>query len=80
MSRIDEITLNVLRDSGEPVRESALYERVGTHGADIAPEAFIGVLERLATEGHLRVSFERDSTARDPEPFEPRFWSVVGDD
>ncbi len=80
MSRIDEVTLTVLRDSGEPVREAALYERVGAHEVDIAPEAFIGVLERLAAEGHLRVSFERDSRARDPEPFEARFWSVVGYD
>jgi len=80
MSSIDAVTLAALRESGEPVRESALYERVAARGVEVEPTAFIGVLERLAAEGHLRVSFERDSTVRDPEPFEARFWSVVGDD
>ena len=80
MSSIDQVTLAVLHDSGEPVREAALYERVTARGVVAEPEAFVGVLERLAAEGHLRISFERDSTVRDPEPFEPRFWSVVGDD
>jgi hypothetical protein len=69
--------LEVLRGAGEPVREAALHERVVARGVDVGPAAFIAVLERLAAEGHLRVSFERDSTARDPEPFEARFWSVV---
>jgi hypothetical protein len=69
--------LEVLRRAGEPVREAALHERVVSRGVDVEPAAFIAVLERLAAEGHLRVSFERDSTARDPEPFEARFWSVV---
>ena len=77
MSAVEGATLEVLRESGEPVRESALYERVSARGVDIDPEAFVGILERLGAEGHLRVSFERDSTTRDPEPFEPRFWTVV---
>lgn len=77
MSAAGAVALEVLRDSGEPVREAALYERVLVRGVDVAPAAFIAVLERLAAEGHVRVSFEHDSTARDPEPFEPRFWTVV---
>lgn len=80
MTTIDAVILAVLHESGEPVREAALYERVGARGVDTEPTAFIGVIERLAAEGHLRVSFERDSTVRDPEPFESRFWSVIGDD
>ncbi len=74
---VDGVTLEVLRQSGEPVREAALYERVIARGIDIEPEDFVGTLERLGAEGHLRVSFEHDSTTRDPEPFEPRFWTVV---
>ena len=77
MSAAGAVALEVLRDSGEPVREAALYERVTARGVVVEAPAFVAVLERLATEGHVRVSFEHDSTARDPEPFEPRFWSVV---
>ncbi len=77
MGAAGALALEVLRDAGEPVREAALHERVVARGVDLEPAAFIAVLERLASEGHLRVSFEHDSTTRDPEPFEPRFWSVV---
>jgi hypothetical protein len=77
VSAAGAVALEVLRDSGEPVREAALYERVTARGVEVAPPAFVAVLERLATEGHVRVSFEHDSTVRDPEPFEPRFWSLV---
>ncbi len=77
MTTVNAVTLEVLREAGEPVREAVLYERLTARGVDVAPDAFIATLERLATGGRLRVSFEHDSTARDPEPFEPRFWSGV---
>lgn len=77
MTTVDAITLEVLREAREPVREAVLHERVTARGVDVAPAAFIAVLERLATDGRLRVSFEHDSTARDPEPFEPRYWTSV---
>lgn len=77
MSAVGAAVLEVLRGSGEPVREAALYERVVARGVAVEPTAFIAVLERLGAEGHVRVFVEHDSTARDPEPFEARFWSVV---
>lgn len=77
MSAVGMAALEVLRGAGEPVREAALHERVVARGVDVEPAAFIAALERLAAEGHVRVFVEHDSTARDPEPFEPRFWSVV---
>lgn len=77
MTTVDAVTLEALREAGEPVREAVLYERVTARGIDVVPDAFIAALERLATDGRLRVSFEHDSTARDPEPFEARFWTSV---
>jgi hypothetical protein len=65
-----------LRRAGEPVREAVLYERVRVDVPDLAPEELLGVLEALATRGHLHVTVEHDWPARDPEPFEPRFWRV----
>jgi hypothetical protein len=35
------------------------------------------VLEALAARGRLHVAVERDLPARDPEPFEPRFWRTA---
>jgi hypothetical protein len=66
-----------LRRAREPVREAALYERVRADVSDVAPEELIGILEMLAARGRLHVAVEHDLPARDPEPFEPRFWRVV---
>jgi hypothetical protein len=65
-----------LRRAREPVREVVLYERVRTEVPDLVPDELIGVLEGLAARRRLHVTVERDLPARDPEPFEPRFWRV----
>jgi hypothetical protein len=75
--RVGGLAMEALRAAGEPVREAVLYERVLARGADLPPEAFIAVMERLATERHVRMSVEHDLPARDPAPFGPRFWTVV---
>lgn len=74
----EETVLAALRAAGEPVREAVLYERVLSRGAEVEAEEFLGLLERLSMEGHLRVSVAHDDRpAHDPEPFEPRMWRVV---
>ena len=75
--RIAAAALAALRAAGEPVREAVLYERLREEGVDLTPERLLAVLGRLATEGHLHVAVEHGLPARDPEPFEPRFWRVV---
>jgi hypothetical protein len=59
------------------VREAVLYERVLAHGCDAGPELFLAALERLATFGHLHVAVDHELPARDPAPFQPRFWHVI---
>ena len=66
-----------LRRAGEPVREAVLYERVRGDVPDLVPEELVGVLEGLAARGRLHVTVEHDWPARDPDPFEPRFWRVT---
>ena len=75
---VEERVTEALRAAGEPVREAVLYERVRDAGARIDAEVFVAVLERLATRGHVRMAVEHDLPTRDPEPFAPRFWSIVG--
>ena len=75
---VAQVVEGVLRRAGEPVREAVLYERVRGDVPDLAPEELLGVLEGLAARGRLHVAVEHDWPARDPEPFEPRFWRVVG--
>jgi hypothetical protein len=67
----------LLRRAGEPVREVVLYERARGEVPDLVPEELIGVLEALAARGRVHVTVEHDWPARDPEPFEPRFWRVT---
>ncbi len=74
---MEEATLDALRAAGEPVREAVLHERVLARGADASPEELIGLLERLAATGHLRVSVDHEATGPEREPFEPRLWRVV---
>lgn len=73
----EELAMEALRAAGEPVREAVLYERVLGRGGGVDPDRFIAMMERLATRGHVRQSVEHDLPAHDPEPFAPRFWSVV---
>jgi hypothetical protein len=59
------------------VREASLHGRLADD-APTDPEVLIAALERLATQGHVRVSFEHDRhLVHDPEPFEARYWRVV---
>lgn len=74
---VDEITLDALRAAAEPVREAFLYERVRARGADLGAEEFVDLLERLATQGHVRMSVDHEGTGSDPAPFGPRYWGIV---
>lgn len=66
-----------LRASGEPVREAVLYERIAAEGVHADGTDVIAVLMRLEVEGHVHVDPARDEV-RDPAPFQPRFWRVIG--
>lgn len=77
LADVEARTMDALRAAGEPVREAVLYERVVKSGAPVDRDHFLGVMEHLATAGHVRVTVDHDGPARDPEPFGPRYWSVV---
>ena len=77
-SGVEASVMAALRAAGEPVRESVLYERVRDRRGDVDPELLLAVLERLATTGHLHVVIENELPGRDPPPFQPRYWHVVG--
>jgi hypothetical protein len=75
---IREAALATLRDAGEPLREAVLSERVVRRlGESVTPERFLAALERLVTEGHLRVAVEHDLPARDPAPFQARYYQLI---
>jgi len=74
---VEATVMAALRRAGEPVRESVLFERVRDGHGDLSADAFLAVLERLGTLGHLHVRVEHDLPARDPAPFQPRYWHVV---
>jgi hypothetical protein len=74
---VEERVMEALRAAHEPVREAVLYERVRAHGVQVDPDGFLAVLERLATLGHLRVAVDHELPARDPEPFQPRYYHPV---
>jgi hypothetical protein len=71
------VIIEHLRASGEPVREAHLYERVGADAAG-SPQHFVDALLRLEVEGHLHLDPARDDSIHDPDPFQPRYWRVVG--
>jgi hypothetical protein len=75
--KVEELLLKLLRDAGEPVREAVLYERLRGLGVDIDPEDYLDLAERLAVLGHVHIAVERDLPARDPAPFQPRFYYPV---
>jgi hypothetical protein len=75
---VEESVLELLRAAGEPVREAVLYERIRERLDDVDPELLLAVLERLATLGQLHMAVEHELPGRDPAPFQPRFWHVVG--
>lgn len=75
---LDNLVLGHLRASHEPIREFALYDRVAADvDAHVAPEVFVETMERLMTGGRVHVTFDRDSSQRDPEPFSPRYYRVM---
>jgi len=74
---VQRAVMDALRTAREPVRESVLHERVLTRGVDVSPEAFVQSVERLATLGHVHVSFERGTSVSDPAPFQPRYFRSV---
>lgn len=67
--------LEHLRDSGEPVREAYLYERVCA-GVAVEPGQFVDALVRLEVEGRVHVDPVHDEV-RDQPPFQPRFWRIT---
>lgn len=74
---LENAILTALRRAGEPVREAVLYERVRAAGHPADPQAFLGEVSRLETLGRLHVSFDHETPAHDPEPFEARYLRVV---
>ncbi len=71
------VTIEHLRASGEPVREAYLYERVGGESVG-SPEHFVDALLRLKVEGHIHLDPAGDDSLDDPDPFQPRYWRIVG--
>lgn len=76
-AQLESAILDALRRAGEPVREAVLFERVRGGGIDVDPEPFLAEVARLETLGHLHLTVDHDTPARDPEPFEPRYLRVV---
>ena len=76
-ARLENAILEALRRAGEPVREAVLFERVRGGGIEVAPEPFLAEVARLETLGHVHLTVDHDTPARDPEPFEPRYLRVV---
>jgi hypothetical protein len=75
---LETLALNHLRESHEPVREYALYDRVAADAAgDVTPDAFVDAMERLMTAGRVHVIADRDSFRPDPTPFQPRYYRLV---
>lgn len=75
---LETLALNHLRQSHEPVREFALYDRVAADTAgEVSPDAFVDAMERLMTAGRVHVIADRDSFRSDPAPFQPRYYRLV---
>jgi hypothetical protein len=69
-----ELVLDALREAHQPLREMVLYERLRERGAALSPEEFVALASDLAALGRVRVSVEHDLPARDPAPFQARFY------
>jgi hypothetical protein len=69
-----ELLLDALHDAHQPLREMVLYERLRERGAALSPEEFVALASDLATLGRVRVTVEHDLPARDPAPFQARFY------
>lgn len=78
LGEIEREVLDALRRAREPVREAFLYERLRASGIAIDAERFIAIAERLAVLGHLLMVPEHDLPSRDPPPFEPRYYHLIG--
>ena len=73
-ARARSTILGAIRDAHQPLREVVLWERSRGRGLDLSPEDFQALAEDLVARGQVRVSVDHESPARDPEPFEPRFY------
>jgi hypothetical protein len=74
---VERRVLAALRAAREPVREAALHDRLARE-EPLDPNLLIAALEKLATQGHVRMSVEHDRPlVHDVPPFEPRYWRVV---
>ncbi|HEX2502347.1 MAG TPA: hypothetical protein VHK00_00260 [Miltoncostaeaceae bacterium] len=69
-----DLMLAALREADQPLREMVLYERLRERGAALSPEEFVALASDLATLGRVRVTVEHDLPARDPAPFQARFY------
>jgi hypothetical protein len=78
VARAHQAILGALHDAHQPVREVVLFERVRERGADLAPEDFQAIVEDLVARGQIRVAVDHEGPARDPAPFEPRFYRPRG--
>ena len=76
-TELETAIMEALRRAGEPVREAVLYERVSAAGHPADAERFLAEVARLETLGHLHATFDHETPARDPEPFEARYLRVI---
>ena len=75
---LEQRVMEHLRISNEPVREFSLYDRVASDlGAQVTPDRFIDVMERLMTAGRVHVIADTDAFGPDPAPFQPRYYRLV---
>ncbi len=73
--------LAALRVAGRPVREAALFERVGRRVSTTpTPHHFLDTAAHLAADGRIAVMPDHEDTGRrEPEPFRPQFYRLVTD-
>lgn len=75
---LETLALSHLRQSNEPLREFALYDRVAADAAgNVTPSEFVDAMERLMTAGRVHVIADRDAFRPDPVPFQPRYYRLV---
>ena len=77
-NELETLALSHLRESHEPLREFALYDRVAADAAgNVTPYEFVDAMERLMNAGRVHVIADRDAFRPDPAPFQPRYYRLV---
>jgi adenylosuccinate lyase len=73
--------LAALHTAREPVRESALYERICARVSHPpTPQHFVDTLSHLAVEQHVAIAPDHEPPRTpDPAPFQPRYYRLIRD-